>query len=433
MTVESFIVNEEFTNGIIGPHVRMLGTLADGGKVRFVTAPGCWGPMITPTLRGGHEVNVPVLIEGANVGDSIAIKIEKISVRSKVSTTGVDSSVANAFIGDPYVFKKCPVCNEPWPNFEIVGIGVEAIRCKKCGSPVSPFRMLHGYTAVFDEKMKYALTVRKEMAERIAQDAEKEIALPKNSKQIPAPLLAKADIVGTPSRLRPFLGQIGTSPAVDIPDSHNAGDFGYFLIDAPHPYRITREQYDKALTDGHLDVDATREGAIIIAPSKIKGAGVYIGDAHALQGDGEVAGHTLDVSSEVVLRVEVIKGLEIEGPIILPQEQDLPPLAKPWRKDEWEEVLSYARSSGIEIEQVAPIQVIGSGPTLNDAAKKGFERASKLLGMRYEEVLNRVTYSGAVEIGRLPGIVQVSLQVPIEKLEKINLADIVIKHYNLPF
>jgi len=88
---------------------------------------------------------------------------------------------------------------------------------------------------------------------------------------------------------------------------------------------------------------------------------------------------------------------------------------------------------GIEPEPVAPVQVIGSGPTINEAAKRGFERAAKLFGMRYEEVLNRVTVTGAVEIGRLPGIVQVSMQVPIRILERLGIDEIVVKHYSLPY
>ena len=30
------------------------------------------------------------------------------------------------------------------------------------------------------------------------------------------------------------MGQLGTMPAIDLPDSHNAGDFGAFLVGAPH-------------------------------------------------------------------------------------------------------------------------------------------------------------------------------------------------------
>ncbi|RLF78619.1 acetamidase, partial [Thermococci archaeon] len=58
---------------------------------------------------------------------------------------------------------------------------------------------------------------------------------------------------------------------------------------------------------------------------------------------------------------------------------------------------------------------------------------AKLFGMSIEEVRNRVTISGAVEIGRLPGIVQVSMQVPLSILEKIGIDELVVEHYKLSF
>lgn len=389
--------------------------------------------MITPTLRGGHEVTLPVAVEGARVGDAVVIYVESVKVLSKASSSGVDRPVEGSYVGDPYVMKVCPSCREPWPDFEVLGVGEESVKCRKCGSPASPFRMVHGYTLVFDEVKRFGVTVDLKLALEIARDARSWSSLPAKSKQVPVLTLGKADLVGVVSRLRPFPGQLGTTPAVDIPDSHNAGDFGYFLIDAPHPYRITREQYERDLTDGHLDVDSVREGAVVIAPVKVDGGGVYAGDVHAMQGDGEVAGHTTDVSAETRVKVNVVKNLKLEGPILLPPEEDLPPLAKPWRKDEWDEILKTARKLGVEPEPVAPLQIIGSGPNINEAAKKGFERAAKLFNMKFEEVLNRVTITGAVEIGRLPGIVQVSMQVPLKTLEKLGIDEIVVKHYKLPF
>ena len=432
MVYESILYNDVHSNGIIGPHSKMLGPVADGGKIVYLTPPGCWGPMITPNIRGGHEVNLPVSVENAEIGDSIAIFLNEIKIKSKATSSGVGIPVENAYIGDPFVFKICPSSKEPWPDYEVVGIGEEAIRCKD-GTPASPFKMVHGYTILFDESYKIGITVNKSMAEEIARNAKEFMAIPHNSKQVPVVTLAKADLVGVASRIRPFMGQLGTIPAVDIPDSHNAGDFGYSLINAVHPYRITKEQYEHDLTDGHLDVDSVRPGSIVIAPVKVKGGGVYAGDGHAMEGDGEVAGHTTDVTTEVSVNVQVIKGLKLEGPILLPREEDLPPLAKPWRKDEWDYVYNYAKKLDIEVEPVAPLQIIGSGPNINDAANKGFERASKLFGMKYEEVLNRVTITGAVEIGRLPGIVQVSMQVPIRILEKLGLDNLIIKHYSLPY
>jgi acetamidase/formamidase len=277
------------------------------------------------------------------------------------------------------------------------------------------------------------VTVNRDVATRIAEHCQQYAAIPDASQQLSILLFRTADLVGVASRLYPFMGQLGTVPAVDIPDSHNAGDLGSFLIDASHAYRITRDQYLQDLTDGHLDIDAVQAGALLIAPVKVPGAGVYAGDAHAMQGDGEVAGHTTDVTGEVTVRVNVLKDLHLDGPILLPQTAQLPPLARPWRASEWRHITALATHYGIEPEPVAPVQIIGSGPTINDAALTGFQRAAALFKMSLEEVRNRVTITGGVEIGRLPGIVQVSLQVPLRILEHVGLASIVKTHYTLPY
>src|SRR5205814_8577963 len=172
-------------------------------------------------------------------------------------------------------------------------------------------------------------------AEEIAADAAHFAALPENSVQHPILAFAPHDLVGLVARLRPFMGQLGTSPSVDLPDSRNAGDFGSFLIGAPHDFALTAEELVQHKTDGHLDVEALRAGAILICPVKLEGGGVYLGDMHALQGDGEIAGHTCDVSGPVTLQVELIKGgLGIDGPVLLPLEEDLPFLAKPLSEPE---------------------------------------------------------------------------------------------------
>jgi formamidase len=75
---------------------------------------------------------------------------------------------------------------------------------------------------------------------------------------------------GTLVRMRPFMGQLGTCPSMAMPDSHNAGDFGAFLVGAPHDYAITAEQLAEHKTDGHMDIDAVRAGAILVARSRCR-------------------------------------------------------------------------------------------------------------------------------------------------------------------
>jgi len=427
------LINDRKSNGIIGPHGDMVGPVGDGDNIVFITAPGCWGPMITPTIRGGHEVNMPVMIEDAEKSDSISINIKEIEIHSKAASSGVDSPREGTYVGDPFVMKMCPNCKEPWPDYTVEGIGEDAIKCNNCGAVCSPFEMVNGYTMLFDHENNLGLTVNEEKARSIAEESWDWHSIPENSSQVPILIFGKADIVGAFSRIRPFLGQIGTIPSVDIPDSHNAGDFGHMLIDAPHPYSITEEEYSSSLTDGHLDINSVGKGTTIIAPVKVKGGGVYAGDAHAMQGDGEVAGHTTDVSAKSTVSVEVIKDLELDAPIILPPAEELPPLAKPTTSEEWGTIEALAKKYDVEAEPSAPIQIVGSGPSINDAASKGFSRASDLLGMSVEEVKNRVTISGGVEIGRLPGMVTVSLQAPLSKLEDIGLDDLIVGKYGLPF
>ncbi len=71
-----------FTDGILDPKKRMLGPVKDGGTIIANTAPGCWGPMITPSIKGGHEVTQPVAVENAEIGDAVVIRIRDITVTS---------------------------------------------------------------------------------------------------------------------------------------------------------------------------------------------------------------------------------------------------------------------------------------------------------------------------------------------------------------
>src|SRR3954453_20101624 len=320
---------EEFTDGLLGPNVQMLGPVEDGGHIVANTAPGCWGPMITPAIRGGHEVTRPVAVAGAERGDAIAIRIQDIVVTSIATASGNDVWVDGAYNGDPYCARQCPNCGTEYPETRLEGIGQDAVRCTNCGADATPFKFTNGYTIAFDEQRRVGVTVPKAAAEDIALDAKHYAALPENSAQNPILAFAPHDIVALATRLRPFMGQLGTTPSIAMPDSHNAGYFGSFLIGAPHAFAISAEELDRHRTDGHMDIDAVRAGAILVCPVKVPGGGVYMGDMHALQGDGEIAGHTSDVSGTVTLEVEVIKDLALDGPLLFPVAEDLPFLARP--------------------------------------------------------------------------------------------------------
>ena len=420
----------QYSGGIVGPGIASAGVVQNGGTIRTGTPPGCWGPMITPKFQGGHEVTRPVLVEGAEIGDAIAIKLKKVEVTSLATSSGVMEFVEGRYLGDPFVAKHCSNCGEISPPSHVDGIGDEAVRCDKCGAEVSAFRFSNGYVIVLDRENAVSLTVGQDIANIIAGDADVLSALPGQSAQHSILSLARADIAGLTSRMRPFLGNIGTTPSRDLPDSHNAGDFGSFLLGAPHGYGMTQEELDAHKTDGHMDTNSVREGAILICPVKVPGGGIYMGDMHAQQGNGEIAGHATDVSGEVELEVEVIKGLAIDGPILLQRPDDLPPLAQPLSAAERTAVEALAAKYGQkEIEANGPITFIGSGVTLNDATKNGLERAAQVTGLPYDEILNRATIAGSIEISRLPGVVRVTFLCPTPILERLGIAHLVQAQY----
>ena len=131
----------------------MLGPVADGGHIVWNSTPGCWGPMITPAIRGGHEVCTPVAVEGAEVGDAIAIRIKDIAVTSlrdrRRATTRRWRAASTATRTARAV---CPGCGAEWPETRLEGIGETAVRCAACGADATPFTFTNGYTIAFDER-----------------------------------------------------------------------------------------------------------------------------------------------------------------------------------------------------------------------------------------------------------------------------------------
>ena len=429
MNSKNTVFVNELTNGILDPSEPMLGPVCDGGNIVANTAAGCWGPMITPALRGGHEVTKPVYVEGAEVGDAIAIRIRSIEVTSEATASGVEFNNIGRFNGDPFVADICPKCGTEWPESYIEGTGNDAVRCKNCGAPVSAFGFENGYTITFDETKKMGLTVKQDQADEIGSEGRKYMKTPDNSIQNPVVAMAPAHLPGVAARMKPFLGQLGTTPSQVFPDSHNAGDFGAFLLGAPHPYAKTEADL-ASRTDGHMDINRVRPGAILICPVKVPGGGVYVGDAHALQGNGEIAGHTCDVSAVVTLQVNVIKGLNNDGPILLPCLEDLPYQAVPFTKEEKAIAAGLAEKWKVDsVEDSLPVSFVGTGANMNAAIDNGLERAAKLLDMSVPEVKNRCTITGSIDIGRAPGVITATFLVPKEKLEKIGLLEYAVEQY----
>jgi formamidase len=433
---QDFVLVDRYTD-IVGPSNEMLGPVKDGGRIEYVTVPGCWGPMITPSIRSGHEVTLPVRVEGAEVGDAVALYVEKIEQTSRATTSGTHVGVDDRFISDPFVANICPTCRDEgrhflYPDTYLEGIGEQAVRCGAFHSEVIPFHMVEGYTMVFDSAKELGVTVAPPRAEELARDAREWVALTEHATQHPIVTLGRADLVGTMTRCRISVGNLGSIPAIDLPSSHNCGDFGAFLVGAEHEFAVTEQQLEMR-TDVHMDVDSVREGSVVIVPVKVDGGGIYAGDVHAMIGDGEIAVHTTDIGAKVTVRVDVIKGLELDGPLLLPPVEDLPFLARPFTAEEVARGQRLAEENTTTLEgPMLPVQVLGSGPFLNAAVDNAVERAARLFGMSVDQVKNRGTISGAVDIGRLPGFVQLSLLVRRDLLERIGVVHLVEAQYGEP-
>jgi len=94
--------------------------------------------------------------------------------------------------------------------------------------------------------------------------------------------------------LRPFLGVMAVAPAED----------GELNANAPGPH------------GGNMDLKELVEGAVLYLPVFVNGALFSTGDAHALQGDGEVSGTALETSmKEARLQFVVRHDLKLDLPM----------------------------------------------------------------------------------------------------------------------
>lgn len=115
-------------------------------------------------------------------------------------------------------------------------------------------------------------------------DRERGMASPEN----PPDRLAKFEVP-----VRPMLGGLAVAPGFGSPPI-STGDTGRF--------------------GGNMDWNEIVEGATVYLPVNQPGALLYLGDAHALQGDGETSQWALETSMDVEFSVDVLEGRSISSP-----------------------------------------------------------------------------------------------------------------------
>lgn len=92
---------------------------------------------------------------------------------------------------------------------------------------------------------------------------------------------------------RPMLGCIGTAPDTGVPTTGPAGPHG-----------------------GNMDIIETAPGNTVFLPVFVEGAFLYLGDAHAAMGHGELSASGLEMPSNTTITVDLLKGKTIPAPRI---------------------------------------------------------------------------------------------------------------------
>src|SRR6185503_15399320 len=115
----------------------------------------------------------------------------------------------------------------------------------------------------------------------------------------PRPHEGRCSIEGAKSKVhpmefpvQPMLGCVGVAAAGDFgPSSGISGPYG-----------------------GNMDYNQVGEGATVILPVYHPGALLFMGDGHALQGDGEPTGTGIETSMDVEFTVDVRKNTGLSNP-----------------------------------------------------------------------------------------------------------------------
>lgn len=147
----------------------------------------------------------------------------------------------------------------------------------------------------------------------------------------------------------PFIGTIGTSPEIEAISSLQPDYYG-----------------------GNMDLPDVAPGAVLYLPVNRAGALLYLGDCHAVQGDGELCGVALEIPATVEIQVDLIK----DRPIAWPQ---------------------------LETERF--FMTIGSARPLEDAARIAYRElvrwVSAEMAMPEDEAYMLLTMCGKVRLGNM--------------------------------
>ena len=217
----------------IGPYSQPVLQVKPGDRIVVETRDAFEGKIKEETDKPSQVLQVPflnpqngpIMIEGAEKGDVVAVYIEKMAPRGD----------------DPHGFC-CMI-----PNFGGL-TGTD-------------------YTALLNEPLP-------EIVRKIKIDEENVYWSKRNT--LP---------------YKPHIGTLSLSPEIDSINSLTPDNHG-----------------------GNMDVPDMGPGSITYLPVRSPGGRLFIGDAHACQGDGEVCGTAVEYQSTTTVRVDLIKNWQIAWP-----------------------------------------------------------------------------------------------------------------------
>jgi formamidase len=137
-----------------------------------------------------------------------------------------------------------------------------------------------------------------------------------------------AEIPGVAVRFNGFMGTVGTLPGFPETDTWLAretqlGEAGGIAL-PPQPTGAqpaavcgpNGSHKDKCLrtippreNGGNMDIKQMVVGTTLLLPCYVNGCGLFVGDVHYAQGDGEVSGTAIEIGAKVTVRTEIRKGM----------------------------------------------------------------------------------------------------------------------------
>ena len=202
--------------------------------------PGCWGPMITPAIRGGHEVSHA----GRGRGRRGRRRARDPHPRHRRHLGG-------------HRLRQRPADGGPLQRRPVLRAGLPRLRRRVAGdarrghrrrrrsaaSPAAPTRRRsRSPTATRSRSTTRAASASRSpraAAEAFARDAARVRRAAGQLGPEPDPTFAPHDLVGVADAHAPVpRASSARRRASTMPDSHNAGDFGAFLVGAPHRYAL---------------------------------------------------------------------------------------------------------------------------------------------------------------------------------------------------